>query len=39
MADIRKSLINNINKIQNYNAKDILNKNPIVINKKGKFAF
>ena len=31
MADIRKSLINNINKFQNYNAKDILNKNPIVI--------
>ena len=31
MADIRKSLINNINKFQNYYAKDILNKNPIVI--------
>ena len=31
MADIRKSLINNINKFQNYNAKNILNKNPIII--------
>jgi len=31
MADIRKSLIKNIKKFQNYNAKDILNKNPIVI--------
>ena len=31
MADIRKSLLKNINKFQNYIAKDILNKNPIVI--------